>query len=55
MEVAPAKDERGGRCPQCGGVSFRRGEGWATGWTECLDCDFAVLTEHLKLPEEVTR
>ena len=50
MEVAPARDGRGGRCPQCGGVSFRRGEGCATNWTECLHCDFAVLTDHLKLP-----
>lgn len=47
MEIAATEKGVSGRCPQCGGERFRRGEGWATGWTECVNCDFAVLTKHL--------
>jgi hypothetical protein len=34
----------GGRCPDCGGTTFRE----HAGWTECYECDFAVLTSHIE-------
>lgn len=57
MEVNPAGFGPG-RCPSCGGTSFREGMGWDAGWLECQGvqdkryadegCDFAICKSHIE-------
>ena len=42
-EVSVRTDGQPGRCPECGGSTFREN----AGWTEC-DCGFAYLSSDVK-------
>ncbi len=48
MEVNP-HSKGTGKCPDCGAGRFIE-DWWSKGWTSCdnEDCDFEMLTEHLR-------
>lgn len=53
MEAAPGVT---GNCPQCGNREFQLSTWSGKEWTECTnsDCDFEVLTAHVKEVEAIT-